>query len=92
LARSRWCAPREDAPRFRGTPQVHTGCVLGPRLPQVRQAPCGLARHPAVLGPPQKHLGHEHYTLIRRCLAGRTSFGGSPARSTEDSPDGGEHF
>ena len=28
------------------------------RVPPVRRAPCGLAMHPAVLGPPSKDLGH----------------------------------
>jgi nickel/cobalt transporter (NicO) family protein len=37
------------------------------RVPPVRRAPCGLASHPAVLGPPSKDLGHA--TLRRGVIA-----------------------
>jgi nickel/cobalt exporter len=37
------------------------------RVPPVRRAPCGLASHPAVSGPPSKDLGHA--TLRRAVIA-----------------------
>src|SRR5262247_3594784 len=43
------------------------------RVPPVRRAPCGLASHPAVLGPPSKDLGHR--TLMSRCRASAGSVG-----------------
>jgi hypothetical protein len=86
--------PDEDDPRFRRDSRKEMLAVFSvPAYLQYGRAACGLTSHPAVLGPPSKNLGHAALAPTDQTMPGRPRlFRGSAARSTEDSPDGGEHF